>query len=95
MLEHGIILLIAFCFSKKVKSFAILGDVLYVFNLQENKYKYKSTNSYWKFFLSCNFIFFFLKIKVFNQELALSTFLCYCILAAFYLLFETFFFLVL
>lgn len=50
MLEHGIILLIAFCFSKKVKSFAILGDVLYVFNLQENKYKYKSTNSYWKFF---------------------------------------------
>lgn len=59
MLEHGIILLIAFCFSEKVKFFAIIGDVLYVFNLKENKYKYESTNSYWKFFLSCNFIFFF------------------------------------
>lgn len=60
MLEHGIILLIAFWFSKKDNFFAILGDVLYVFNLQKNKYKYESTNSYWKYFLSCNFIFFFL-----------------------------------
>lgn len=58
MLEHGIYLLIAFCFSEKVKFFAILGDVLYVFNLKENKYKYESTNSYWKCF--CHAILSFL-----------------------------------
>lgn len=45
MRENGIILLIAFCFSKTARSFAMLGNVLYVFNLQENKYKYESTNS--------------------------------------------------
>lgn len=58
MLEHGIILLIEFCFSEKVKFFAILGDVLYVFNLKENKYKYESTNSYWQYFCHAILSFF-------------------------------------
>lgn len=58
MFDYGIILLIVFCFLEKVKFFVILGDVLYVFNLKENKYKYESINFNWKYF--CYVILFFL-----------------------------------
>lgn len=59
MFEYGIILLIVFCFLEKVKFFVILGDVLYVFNLKENKYKYESINFYWKYFCYVILFFFF------------------------------------
>lgn len=54
-LEHEVILLIAFCFSKKIKSSAFLE---FFYMQEENKYEYKSTNSYWKNF--CRAIFFFI-----------------------------------
>lgn len=46
-LEHEVFLLIEFSFSIKIKSSAFL-ELFYM--QEENKYEYKSTNSYWKNF---------------------------------------------